>query len=214
MKYTILLAEDQTLIRDSLKMLLSEEADFTVSATAGDGEEALELCRKLKIDIALLDIRMPKMSGLEVAAALKKENLGCRIVLLTTFEEEKVFSEALSLGVHGIFLKDIEPELFAKSLRVIAGGLLVYHPVIGKQLSEIGKGGPRQDDIFGLTEKDLLLIRYIAEGMGNKAIAARFGCSEGTIKNRVSSVLGKMGLEDRTQIAVYAIKNGLIEDLD
>ncbi len=216
MSYTIVLAEDQSLIRDSLKSLLSSHGDLEICATAGDGNQALELCRSLRPDIALLDIRMPGMNGLEVAAALRKEGLPCRIVLLTTFEEGEVFSEAIALGVEGIFLKDIDPEIFAQSLRIIARGLLVYHPVLKKQLSVHGPEKKRNSlaEGFGLTERDLMLIRLIAEGLGNKGIADRMGSSEGTVKNRVSSVLGKMGLEDRTQIAVYAIRNGLIKDLD
>lgn len=216
MSYSIVLAEDQSLIRDSLKSLLSSQGDLEICATAGDGNEALELCRRLQPDIALLDIRMPGMTGLEVAAALRREGLLCRIVLLTTFEEGEVFSEALALGVEGIFLKDIDPEIFAQSLRIIGQGLIVYHPVLKKQLSG-GSPEKKRNSLaegFGLTERDLTLIRLIAEGLGNKGIADRLGSSEGTVKNRVSSVLGKMGLEDRTQIAVYAIRNGLIEDLD
>jgi len=214
--YSIVLAEDQSLIRDSLKSLLSSQGDLEICATAGDGIEALELCRSLRPDIALLDIRMPGMNGLEVAAAIRGEDLPCRIVLLTTFEEGTVFSDALALGVEGIFLKDIDPDIFAQSLRIIARGLLVYHPVLKKQLSGDGPGKKRNSlaEGYGLTERDLSLIRLIAEGLGNKGIADRLGSSEGTVKNRVSSVLGKMGLEDRTQIAVYAIRNGLIEDLD
>lgn len=216
MSYSIVLAEDQSLIRDSLKSLLSIQGDLKILATAKDGIEALEQCRSLRPDIALLDIRMPELTGLEVTAAIREEGLGCRIVLLTTFEEDEVFSRALALGVEGIFLKDIDPELFAQSLRLIAGGLLVYHPVVGTQLSD-SRQVQRQNRLaeqFGLTERDLMLIRLIAEGLGNKGIADRLGSSEGTVKNRVSSVLGKMGLEDRTQIAVYAIRNGLIDDLD
>src|SRR6056297_3463790 len=142
MTYSIVLAEDQSLIRDSLKSLLSIQEDLEICATAGDGTEALALCRSCRPDIALLDIRMPGMNGLEVAAAIREEKLPCRIVLLTTFEEGEVFSEALALGVEGIFLKDIEPELFAHSLRIIAQGLLVFHPVLKKQLS--GHGPERE----------------------------------------------------------------------
>jgi len=216
MTYSIVLAQDQSLIRDSLKSLLSIQEDLEICATAGDGTEALALCRSCRPDIALLDIRMPGMNGLEVAAAIREEDLPCRIVLLTTFEEGEVFSQALTIGVEGIFLKDIELEMFAQSLRLIARGLLVYHPVLRKQFSEYDPEKKRNSlaENFGLTERDLMLIRLIAEGLGNKGIADRLDSSEGTIKNRVSSVLGKMGLQDRTQIAVYAIRNGLIKDLD
>lgn len=213
MSYTIVLAEDQSLIRDSLKTLLSARPGLEVTAAAADGNEALKLCRQLEPDLAVLDIRMPGMNGLEVASALKKENSPCRVVLLTTFEEDSVFSRALAEGVEGIFLKDVDPDLFALALEAVARGLLVYHPAVKKQLvsREPENHGARQ---FGLTDRDMVLIRYIAEGHGNKAIGALMDCSEGTIKNRVSSVLGKMGLEDRTQIAVYAIRHNLLDNLD
>ena len=213
MSYSIVLAEDQNLIRDSLKSLLSQGEGLSVIATAADGKEALHYCRDLKPDIALLDIRMPALTGLELAAILRKEKSRSKIVLLTTFEEDQVFTDALALGVEGIFLKDIDPSLFILSLTAIAQGLLVYDPVLRKHLNRQGSVHSKVLP-FGLTERDLLLIRFIVEGLGNKAIASRLSCTEGTVKNRVSAVLGKMGLEDRTQIAVYAIRNRLIEDLD
>lgn len=214
MSYRIVLAEDQSLIRDSLKTLLESQEDLIVIGTAGDGIEALELCRSFKPDIALLDIRMPRLSGIKVAESLRKEKALCRIVLLTTFCEEKAFSQGLSLGVEGIFLKDIEPELFADSLRAIARGLLVYHPAIASALRSAEKKQADQATVLGLTEKDMIIIKLIAGGESNKGIAFQLGCTEGTVKNRVSSILSKMSLEDRTQIAVYAIRNNLLDDLD
>ncbi|MBN2657664.1 MAG: response regulator transcription factor [Spirochaetales bacterium] len=213
MSYSIVLAEDQSLIRNSLCSFLSMHPELEVLASAADGAEALNLCREFTPDLAVLDIRMPLMNGLEVAQALKRESSRTRTVLLTTFEEDQVFSKALNAGVEGIFLKDIEPDLFALSLTAVARGLLVYHPAVKKQMEcrDWEKGPPR---LFGLTDRDMDLIRYIAEGRSNKAIADQMRCTEGTIKNRVSSVLGKMGLEDRTQIAVYAIRHNLLDNLD
>ncbi len=213
MSYTIVLAEDQSLIRDSLKTLLSNRPELEVLAAAPDGNEALTLCRELKPDLAVLDIRMPGLNGLEVASALKKEGSPSRVVLLTTFEEDQVFTQSLAEGVEGIFLKDIDPDLFTLALEAVARGLLVYHPAVKKQLLPRDQENSK-NRLFGLTDRDMDLIRFIAEGHGNKAIADLMGCTEGTIKNRVSSVLGKMGLEDRTQIAVYAIRHNLLENLD
>lgn len=214
MSYRIVLAEDQSLIRDSLKALLESQDGLEIAATAGNGLEALELCRSQKPDIALLDIRMPDMSGIEVAAALRKERAACRIVLLTTFCEEDSFTEGLSLGVEGIFLKDIQPDLFAEALRAVAGGLLVYHPAVRPVLEGIRKVPTNRAAKMGLTERDLSIIKLIAQGEANKGIAFALGCTEGTVKNRVSAILAKMGLEDRTQIAVYAIKHNLLDSLD
>lgn len=213
MTYSIVLAEDQDLIRESLESLLSAKEKLTIAATASNGKEALELCRIHKPDIILLDIKMPELNGLEAARILKKENAASKIVLLTTFEEEELFAEALLLGVEGIFLKDINPDIFYTALCVIAQGLLVYDPLVKKHTMTKDSLKKNQHP-FGLTDKDVQLIRLIAEGQANKGIASILSCSEGTIKNRVSSILSKMGLEDRTQIAVYAIRNGLLEDLD
>lgn len=213
MSYSIVLAEDQGLIRDSLKSLLSAKEKLSIAAAASNGKEALELCRIHKPDLVLLDIKMPELSGLDAARILKKEKAACKIVLLTTFEEEQLFAEALLLGVEGIFLKDIDPDIFYTALCAIAQGLLVYDPVIKKHTMNKDSINKQQYP-FGLTEKDVQLIRLIAEGHANKGIASILSCSEGTIKNRVSSILNKMGLEDRTQIAVYAIRNGLLEELD
>ena len=215
MSYTILLAEDQKLIRDSLEVLLSKDPMLNVAATASNGNQALKIYSQLNPDLVILDIKMPEKGGLETAAILKKLNKELRIVLLTTFEEGPLLQEALHIGVHGIFLKDIDPDLFILSLKAIMGGLLVFHPAVEEFL---GSGPPTVPDAdiqsFGLTAKDMDVIRLIAEGCSNKQIAAAEGCSEGTVKNRVSAILSKMGLQDRTQIAVYAIKHNLLVELD
>ncbi len=210
MKARIVLAEDQSLIRDSLTALLSEGGDFQIAGSAANGIDALDLCRRLKPDLALLDIRMPLMDGLETAERIRKEGLPLKIVLLTTFEEEESLQRALRLGVEGYLLKDIEQDLFRLALRGILGGLHIYHP-----RPETFLGGERKPDRnrmidLGLTDRDMALIELITEGLGNKEIAQRENCSEGTVKNRVSSILNKMGLQARTQIAVYAIKNNLL----
>ncbi len=215
MSYTIILAEDQKLIRDSLEILLNKDHLLHVAATASDGKQAIELFDRHNPDLMVLDIKMPEMNGLEAARRLKEKKKDLKLVLLTTFEEEAAFREALQIGVHGIFLKDIDPELFVISLKAIMGGLLVFHPAVEEFLKQPMKNHSAPDiSGFGLTDKDMDVIRLIAEGCSNKQIAATEGCSEGTIKNRVSSVLGKMGLQDRTQIAVYAIKHNLLSELD
>ena len=214
MAYSIVLAEDQSLIRNSLKSLFDSGNDLRVIGTAENGYQALDVCMKLRPDIALLDIRMPQLDGLETSKELRKRDYSGKIVLLTTFQEDQTFFQALNLGVEGIFLKDIDPDVFTLSLLAIAKGVLVYHPVVLTHLREIPLQPTSCEDVFGLTEKDYQYIRAIAEGLSNKLIADRFSCSEGTVKNRVSSIMAKMGLEDRTQIAVYAIRHRLIQDLD
>lgn len=212
MSIKILLAEDQSLIRSSLEMLISEVEDFEVIASIARGDEALEVYRSVNPDLAILDIRMPGLSGLEVAREIKRENPENAVILLTTFEEEEPLQEALRLGVEGYLLKDIEPELFIQAIRSAAGGLLVFHPLLKAALagSDHGETAKPRENPYGLTSRDLEFIVHIVGGLGNKEIAFKEGCTEGTVKNRISSILSKMGLKARTQIAVVALREELI----
>ena len=210
MKISIVLAEDQQLIRDSLGLLLSEGDEFHIAGFASNGVDGVELCRHHTPDIALLDIQMPVMGGIEAAKIIKKKLPDCRVVLLTTFEEDEKIEKALEAGVDGYLLKDIEPDLFRLALRGIKEGLHIYHPHPGGYLNKGNRLDTVKRDEMGLTERDMAFIKLLTEGLGNKEIAQRENCSEGTVKNRVSSILNKMGLQARTQIAVYAIKNNLV----
>lgn len=207
----IILAEDQPLILSSLQLLLSKEEDIEVAGTAENGERALDLCRKIRPDVAVLDIRMPKMSGLKAAEHIKKEYPGIAVLLLTTFEEPEAITRAVNIGVDGFLLKDVESSVFITTLRALAGGLMVFHPAVRPFLDSRNRdAGKKQAGIYGLTEKDLQIIEAIVNGLGNKEIAYQEGCTEGTVKNRVSGILNKMGLSARTQIAVKALKEDLI----
>jgi len=211
MRIRIVLAEDQDLVRDSISVLLSSDPSLEVVGSASDGLEAVETCRRLRPDIAVLDVRMPRMDGLQAAGLILSEGAAGKVVILTTFEEDGAIDEALALGAAGIFLKDIKPETFIAALKTVMDGLIVLHPAVAPRLA--ARKSPEKAALpHGLTARDLDFIRCVVEGMGNKAIAAREACSEGTVKNRISSILSKMDLHDRTQIAVYAIKNGLLKD--
>jgi DNA-binding NarL/FixJ family response regulator len=209
---SIVLAEDQNLIRDSLTALLSEGDRFRIVGSASNGIDALDLCRRLKPDLALLDIRMPRMDGLETAQKIREAGLSTKIVLLTTFEERDSVKKAFQLGAEGYLLKDIEQDLFRLALEGILRGLHIYHPRPDRFLEPAKEINRDRKDELGLTARDMQFIELITEGLGNKEIAQRENCSEGTVKNRVSSILNKMGLQARTQIAVYAIKHNLIGD--
>lgn len=206
----IVLAEDQPLILESLKVLIEEEGDIRVVAVARTGHEALEAIRRESPDIAVLDLRMPGLTGLEVLSVLKAEQAGIPVLLLTTFEDAAAIAEAVAIGVEGFLLKDVDPKVFTSALRAVAGGLTVFHPVVRPHLT---KGSATSTGTvfnpYGLTVKDLSVIAAIVRGLGNKEIADCVGCTEGTVKNRVSSILGKMNLNARTQIAVKALKEGL-----
>lgn len=215
MNCRIIFAEDQQLIRESVRVLLDGDPDLSILDTAANGSEALSLCRERRPDIVLMDVRMPVMDGLEAARRMREEGLDIKIVLLTTFPDAQMVSEAIGLSVDGFLLKDVEPQVFVQAIRAIASGLVVFQDALKPQLAagRISRSGPGPLDL-GLTAKDLDYIRHIVDGLGNKEIAFREGCSEGTVKNRVSAILAKLGLDARTQVAVYAIKHGLIGELD
>ncbi|MBI9103484.1 MAG: response regulator transcription factor [Spirochaetales bacterium] len=208
----IVLAEDQPLILSSLKILLSEKEDIEVVSIASNGIEALEQVEKFKPDIVVLDIFMPKMDGIETGRQIMETHPEIPVVLLTTFDNPDSMRKALEIGAAGFLLKDIEPDVFVKALRAVAGGLIVYHPSIKPYIKTnllMAKNSP-SDNEYGLTPKDLKIIGYIVEGMSNKEISYLENSSEGTIKNRVSVILNKMSLQARTQIAVRALKEGLV----
>lgn len=208
----IILAEDQPLILSSLKILLSEEEDIEVAATASNGVDALSLISEHQPDIAVLDIYMPQMDGIETAKKVMDAFPHIPVVLLTTFDNPDSIRKAIEIGVAGFLLKDIEPAVFINALKAVAGGLIVYHPGIHPYLN-INLPVPGtcpSDNNYCLTKKDLTIISYIIQGMSNKEISYLENSSEGTIKNRVSVILGKMSLQARTQIAVTALKEGLV----
>ena len=208
----IVLAEDQPLILSSLKILLSEEKGIEVTATASNGADALARISELQPDIAVLDIYMPQMDGIETAEKVMKAFPHIPVVLLTTFDNPDSIRKAIEIGVAGFLLKDIEPTVFINALKAVAGGLIVYHsgiqPYLNTNLPVPGSCPPDND--YCLTKKDLTIISYIVQGMSNKEISYFENSSEGTIKNRVSTILSKMSLQARTQIAVTALKEGLV----
>lgn len=214
MSYRILFAEDQQLIRESLRILIDDNPSLEIAGTAANGEEALSLYEKILPDIILLDIRMPVLDGLQTARRIREEGWPVKIVLLTTFPDNQVVREALSIGVDGFLLKDVEPALFMRAIESIASGLIVFQePLMGYLQAVKYQAEGLSPAFLGLTPKDIEYIRHIVNGLGNKEIAYVENCSEGTAKNRISSILAKLDLEARTQIAVYAIKNGLVTDL-
>jgi len=215
MNCRIVFAEDQQLIRESVHLLIDGDPELSILGTAADGREALELCRARRPDIMLMDVRMPVMDGLEAARAIRDEALDTKIVLLTTFPDAQMVHEAIMIGVEGFLLKDVEPAVFVQAIRAVARGLVVFQDALRPFLAagRLPMTGTQPSNT-GLTDKDLDYIRHIVNGLGNKEIAFRESCSEGTVKNRVSAILSKLGLEARTQIAVFAIKHGLVTDLE
>ncbi|GAB4532087.1 MAG: response regulator transcription factor [Anaerolineales bacterium] len=207
---TLLLVDDQRLMRDGLRTLLELEADLQVIAEAENGLQAVESFRQQAPDVVLMDIRMPEMDGVEATRRILAEHPQTKIIILTTFDDDEYVFEALRAGALGYLLKDVSGAELAEAIRTVAaGGALIEPSVARKVLAEFSRlpaaspGEPPAD----LTEREREILALIAQGLGNKQIAERLFLAEGTVKNYVSSILDKLGVEDRTQAALWAQKH-------
>lgn len=204
----ILLAEDQSLIRQGLKIMIETDKEFQVTGEASNGKEAVELCERQSFDLAILDIRMPIMTGLEAMRIIRKRWPDMVILILTTFNDEEYALEALKYKANGYLLKDGNSEELIRAIRsVLDGGLVIEDHVAAKVMPILMK---RQAALLemdeSLTNRELDIISCIGDGMSNQEIASKLFLSVGTIKNQISVILNKLSLRDRTQIAIYATK--------
>lgn len=207
----ILLAEDQALVRQGLKLMIETDPELKVTGESSNGKEAIELCERQTFDLAILDIRMPEMTGLEAAQIISERWPEMVILMLTTFDDEEYVIEALKYKVSGYLLKDGESETLIRSIKsALAGGLVIEDHVAAKVMPSLMEGqqeGLEPDQ--SLTERELDIIACIGEGMNNQEIANKLFLSIGTIKNHISVILNKLDLRDRTQIAIYALKRNI-----
>lgn len=206
----IALVDDQPLILQGLNMIIDTQADMSVIWTATNGEEAVFKCTSNCPDVVLMDIRMPVMNGVLATERIKQLYPTCHIIILTTFMEDDDIFESLKLGASGYLLKDATPETIMEAIRkAVTGGTILEPHVASKLLKHLKSKGDsdKQDIIDKLTARELEIAQGIAEGLSNKEIAARMFVSEGTVKNHLTSILEKLNLRDRTQLAILMIKN-------
>lgn len=206
MSIKILIADDDELIRESLKIILNMNEEFSIVATASNGLEAVKACLREEIDVALLDVRMPVMNGVE---ALKEIVSKCstKTLILTTFDEDEYIKDALKYGAMGYLLKNNSPEKIKNAIYTVLNGNIVLQDTIIKKIINPDKenqNGFNYKNKF--TEREKEIIKLIAEGLSNKGIAGNLHISEGTVKNYISSILDKTYLDHRTQIAIYYLK--------
>ena len=206
-KIRVLLADDHPLMTEGLQLTISSWEEFEVVGVASDGMEAVELCRALKPDIAILDMQMPKLSGPEVVCQLKAETPEIRVVALTTFDDAETVRRAMEAGCNGFLLKVIEPDKLKASLLSILGGLNVYDKEVMANLKQSLTRRPEAD----FTQRELEMLRFICQGMTNAEIADRLNLRPGTVKNMVSLLLSKTGCISRTQLARYAVDKRLVD---
>ncbi|GAA0120721.1 response regulator transcription factor [Clostridium faecium] len=206
MSIKILIADDDELIRESLKIILNMNEEFSVVATASNGLEAVKACVEKEIDVALLDVRMPIMNGVE---ALKEILLKCntKTLILTTFDEDEYIKDALKYGAMGYLLKNNSPEKIKNAIYTVLNGNIVLQDTVIKKIMNHDKEDENDfHDKNKFTEREKEIIKLISEGLSNKEVAGNLHISEGTVKNYISSILDKTYLDHRTQIAIYYLK--------
>ena len=211
----IVIADDHRMVREGLKQLLELDGDILVIGEAGDGVSCLEIIEKLNPDVVLLDINMPQMNGLQVLQKLKDNKCKSKILILTIHNEIEYLMKAVDIGVDGYILKDSESDVLRKAIFAVNSG----ESYIQSELVSLMKEKLENSDEDELTEDNLLtkremeVLKLLTEGLFNKEIAYQLSISEKTVKNHVSNIFKKISVSDRTQAAVYAIKNNIVEIL-
>lgn len=210
----VLLIEDQTLIREGLEKLLSLTDDISVVSRACDGEEGLEKLRESDPDVVLLDVRMPKMDGIEFLESLHEAGDATPAILLTTFDDDAALLDGIRLGAKGYLLKDVSLTKLTEAIRLVAKGGTMISPVVTERLLRGLKSAPVPvSPDYGeepLTLRETEILRLMTGGYSNREIASALKLTEGTVKNHVSNVLGKLGVRDRTRAVLKAIEKGYV----
>jgi len=212
----ILLVDDQALFREGLSTLLSVQPDLAVVGEANNGQEALALAERLQPDVVLMDLRMPVLDGVAATRSLKERQPDCRVIVLTTFDDDDYVFEGLRAGAVGYLLKDVSSETLVEAIHTAASGETFLQPsVAAKVVAEFARLSQHrparsQGLVEPLSERELEIIALVADGASNKEIAGRLFIAEGTVKNHVTNILGKLGVRDRTQAALKARELGLV----
>jgi len=211
----ILLVDDQMMFRDGLHTLLSMQADIKVVGEAKDGTEALAKVRATHPDVVLMDLHMPVMHGAEATRRIRALDPGCKVIVVTTFDDDEDVFDALRAGAIGYLLKDAPTEKLLEAIRLAARGESFLQPAIAaKVVAEFSRGAVVRSASGGrltqeLSERELAVLRQLVRGQSNKEIAKTLEISEGTVKNHMTSILDKLGVQDRTQAALKAQASGL-----
>jgi len=217
MAIRVLLVDDQALFREGLETLLSVHTDIQVVGQAGNGQEAVEVAASVRPDVVLMDVRMPILDGVGATRRLKKALPQCRVIVLTTFDDDEYIFDALRAGAVGYLLKDVDSAQLVAAIHATARGESILQPsVAAKVITEFTRvssmvpAAQMEPLIEPLSERESEILALIATGASNREIAEQLFIAEGTVKNHVTHILGKLGVRDRTQAALKAREMGLL----
>ncbi|HZT17026.1 MAG TPA: response regulator transcription factor [Gaiellaceae bacterium] len=209
----VLVVDDQALVRSGFRMILEERDDIDVVGEAENGREAVDAALRTSPDVVLMDVRMPELDGIEATARILAERPDARVLILTTFDLDEYVARALRAGASGFLLKDVRPTQLVDAIRVVAAGDALLAPTVTRRLLDrfadtLDASPP--PELESLTDRELEILRLVADGLSNAEIAERLVVGESTVKTHVSSVLRKLQLRDRVQMVIAAYDAGLV----
>lgn len=212
----IMIADDQQLIRESLKIILDSDPSFEVVKVVGSGQEVLDSLKTESVDIILMDVRMPNMSGVDCTRIVKKEYPNIKVIILTTFDDDEYIYDALKYGASGYLLKDCSLEELSSAIHSVLSGGACFNPNVAGKVAQFfsqmansnSEFSLEHEEDFDLSDTERQIIAQIGNGYSNKEIAQKLGFSEGTIRNYLSVILDKLDLRDRTQLAIWYLSRG------
>lgn len=209
----VLIVDDEKLIREGLKLILSTYKDIEVVGMAENGDEALKFCQNNLVDVVLMDIRMPICNGVLGTRIIKESFKDIKILVLTTFNDGEYIHEALKHGASGYLLKDSSYDVIYEGIKSAYIGNIVVHPEVATKMvtsATLNEDKPKDISNLGITEKEINIIKEVAKGFNNKEIGEELHLSEGTIKNNITFILSKLNLRDRAQLIVFAFRNNIV----
>ena len=210
----LLIADDHLIIRQGLRLILETENDFELIGEASDGKEALSLCKKLKPDVVLMDLRMPNMDGLTAIETLHTEQPQIAVVILTTFNEDELMFRGLQAGARGYLLKDTDRATLFNTIRAATRGETLLKPeVMARVLSQANKPKLERKEPIDLTDRELEVLALVARGERSKEIAIQLGISERTVKAHLASIYEKLGVDSRAAAIAIAAQKGILEQI-
>lgn len=209
----VMVADDHSLVRQGIKKVLELEPTIRVIGETTNGKDTISLAKKLQPDIILMDINMPQINGIEATKIIKKEMPHIKVLVLTIHDDEEYVYETVRSGASGYLLKDVDPGKLVESiLRIYEGKSIIHHSVAAKLMQEFNRlSNPAKDAAVDLTSREQDVLKLIAQGCSNKEIASKLFISEKTVKNHVYNIFRKIDVSDRTQAALYAVRNNMVK---